>query len=94
MGTRGRVSAENEEGVGVGHVQGEVRAGAAEAPPQVNCGVSLHCPVDFPLVAPLHFRAHPQSLVHVPVRHFSHFYFLHSLVAHVLGSDNKSVLND
>ena len=48
MGTRGRVSAENEEGVGVGHVQGEVRAGAAEAPPQVNCGVSLHCSVDFP----------------------------------------------
>ena len=48
MGTRGRVSAENEEGVGVGHVQGEVRAGTAEAPPQVNCGVSLHCPVDFP----------------------------------------------
>ena len=48
MGTCGRVSAENEEGVGVGHVQGEVRAGAAEAPPQVNCGVSLHCPVDYP----------------------------------------------
>ena len=48
MGTCGRVSAENEEGVGVGHEQGEVGAGAAEAPPQVNCGVSLHCPVDFP----------------------------------------------
>ena len=49
MGTRGRVSAENEEGVGVGHVQGEVRAGAAEAPPQVNCGVSLLIFLDWPL---------------------------------------------